>query len=108
MSIKPIDLQTNIGQMHEVGRNEQARSGAIAEQQHLLDDEAAKQSNLINSRLDETKKGEKTEVRDALADDKERAREQKEKEEKKKREERKKQQDLAKDSNLGRIIDVLK
>ncbi len=108
MSIKPIDLQTNLGQMHEVGRGEHARSGAIAEQQHLLDDEAAKQSKLINSKLDETKKGEKTEVHDALADDKEKGRQKEEREKKRKSEERKKQQELAKDSNLGRIIDILK
>lgn len=110
MSIKPIDLQTNMGQMHEVGRNEQARSGALAEQQHVLDEEAKKNSQLVNSKLDETKKGEKTEVRDALADDKEKEQKKREAAEKEKRkeDERKKQQELAKDSNIGRIIDVLK
>jgi|GEM_PF-245687 len=110
MSIKPIDLQTNMGQMHEVGRGEHARSGAIAEQQHLLDDEAKKQSQLINTKLEETKKGEKLEVRDALADEKEKEHQKKEAEEKEKRkaDERKKQQELAKDANIGRIIDILK
>ena len=108
MSIKPIDLQTNMGQMHEVGRGEHARSGAIAEQQHLLDDEAKKQSQLINTKLEEAKKGEKNEVRDALTDDKEQRKKEAKEREKRKADERKKQQELAKDANIGRIIDILK
>jgi hypothetical protein len=40
MSIKPIDMQTNIGQMHEVARNAQVKTEAIVEQQHVLDNRA--------------------------------------------------------------------
>ncbi len=108
MSIKPIDLLSNMGQMHEVGRGEHARSGAVAEQQQLLDEEAAKQSRLINTKLDETKKSEKTEVRDALADDKEKEKQKKKQDEESREREKKKQQELSKDANLGRIIDILK
>ncbi|PKL35512.1 MAG: hypothetical protein CVV44_22185 [Spirochaetae bacterium HGW-Spirochaetae-1] len=109
MSIKPIDLQTNIGQMHEVGRGEHARSGAGVEQQLILDKEAAQKSALKNTRLDESNKGEKTEVRDTLANDKEN------KEEQARKEKEKNDQHgdgttktRSKDDRMGKIIDVLK
>jgi len=107
MTIKPIDLQTNISQMHEVGRGEHARSGAVAEQQHLLDKESSEKSQLANSKLDESKKGDKTDIKDALAKDKEK-RETKEKKKKSVPGEEKDVRDLSKDERMGRIIDVLK
>ena len=62
MTIKPIDLQINIAQMHEVAKGEQIRTEGIAEQQHLRDKESDEKSKLIQSRLDESKKAEKTVV----------------------------------------------
>jgi aminopeptidase N len=109
MSIKPIDLQTNIGQMHEVGRGEHARSGAGIEQQLVLDKEAAQKSALKNTRLDELKKGEKTEVRDALAGDREKKEEQARKEkEKNDASGEGSAKTRSTDDRMGKIIDVLK
>jgi len=51
MSIKPIDMQTNIAQMHEVARNAQVKTEAIVEQQHVLDKESLEKSRLTNARL---------------------------------------------------------
>jgi len=64
MAIKPIDIQTNMAQMLEVGKGEHARQGAIAEQQHLLHKESKDKSNLVGNKLDELKEGEKTSIRD--------------------------------------------
>ncbi len=64
MTITPIDLQVNIGQVHEVGRAEVAKQGALIDQQHLLDEESNKAANLKKSRLDESQKGDKTSIRD--------------------------------------------
>ncbi len=105
MTIKPIDLQTNISQMVEVGRNEQAKTGAVAEMQHLLDEESDEKSKLINSKLDEAKKGDSSAIKDEdKKKDRRGKREEKEEEKKKKSKERK----LSKDDRMGRIIDVLK
>jgi hypothetical protein len=56
MSIKPIDLQTNIGQLIEVGRGEQARSGAITEQQHVREEQSSQKGRNVQNRLDENEK----------------------------------------------------
>ncbi len=64
MTIKPLDLQTNIGQMSEVGKHEHSRQGTLAAQQHVLDKEASEKSILKNTRLDEAEKGEKTSIKD--------------------------------------------
>ena len=37
MSIKPIDLQTNMGQIHEISKGEKMRTDGLVEQQHLLE-----------------------------------------------------------------------
>ena len=84
MAVKPIDLQTNISQMIEVGKNEHARSASLVEQQHHLDKESTDKSNLVNSKLEETKKAEKTAIREDDSKNKKReSREQKEDREKK-------------------------
>jgi hypothetical protein len=62
MSIKPIDMQTNIAQMHEVARNAQVKTEAIVEQQHVLDKESLEKSRLTNARLEENKKAEKNAI----------------------------------------------
>ena len=106
MTIKPIDMQVNISQMHEVGKNEQVRSETIAEQQHLLDKESNEKSKLIKSKLEESKKGEKTAIKE---DDSKNKREREKKgyydPEKKEKVQKK---ELMKDDKIGRIIDVFK
>lgn len=63
MSLKPIDLQTNIGQMHEVAKNQQAKNESIVQQQYLRDNEATEKSNKADSRVEENKKGENDGIR---------------------------------------------
>lgn len=106
MSIKPIDLQSNISQMSEVGKSEQVKTGAIAEQQHLLDKESNEKSKLVNTRLDETKKGEKTAIRDEYDKKKKKREAVKKKAEESNNE--KEQRKFLNDEKMGRIIDVLK
>ncbi len=62
MSIKPIDMQTNIAQMHEVARNAQVKTEAVIEQQHMLDKESLERSRLTRARLEENKKAEKNAI----------------------------------------------
>lgn len=63
MSIKPIDLQTNIAHMHEVAKNEQGRSSAIVDGQHILEKHSGDDSKRISERLEENKKAEKTAIK---------------------------------------------
>lgn len=106
MSIKPIDLQTNIGQMTEISRHEHARLGSLLAQQHLLDNEAQNKSILKNTRLDEAEKGEKTSIKD---EDKKRERQSLEHDADKEsgRSDNKKNEKM-KDDKVGSIIDVFK
>jgi hypothetical protein len=59
MAIKPIDMQVNVAQMHEVAKTAQVRSEATVEQQHVLDKESIRKANLVASRLEENKKAER-------------------------------------------------
>jgi hypothetical protein len=58
MAIKPIDLQVNIGQMHDVAKSEQARASAASEVQSSLAGEAGQKSRLVPTRIEENKKAE--------------------------------------------------
>lgn len=60
MSVKPIDIQTNIAHIHEVAKGEQGRSAAVVEAQHLLEKKTGEKSKLVDTRVDENKKSEKT------------------------------------------------
>jgi hypothetical protein len=106
MSIKPIDLQTNIGQMTEVSKHEHARQGALIAQQHLLDNEAQNKSILKNTRLDEAEKGEKTSIKD---EDKKKDRQHFEHDvEKENKKDENKSSQKMKDDKIGNIIDIFK
>lgn len=106
MSIKPIDLQTNIGQMTEISRHEHARIGSLVAQQHLLDNEAQNKSILKNSRLDEAEKGEKTSIKD---EDKKKERHNLEHDiDRESAESDNKNDKKMKDDRIGSIIDVFK
>jgi hypothetical protein len=109
MAIKPIDLQVNINQMHEVGRGEQARTDAVAGQMHVLDEEAKKLADIKKTKLEESKKAERTEVRDVLSDDRERTPERGKKKRKGRHLQAEEQERrLSHDDRLGRKIDILK
>ena len=107
MTIKPIDLQTNISQMHEVGKHEHNRSISVTEQQHVLDKESADKSALINNKLDETRKGERTAIREDEGNKKKRH-EKKEQPPAEKKPGAEKKVRTMKDDKVGRIIDVFK
>ena len=109
MTVRPLDLQTNFSQMHEVGRLEQARNASLLAQQTLMDDQAAKQANLKKERLDELEKTDQTNFRDVLTKD----------ESKDKKDENKKntEQDAAEDEEApkydpdkkyGRFLDIVR
>jgi len=102
MSIKPIDMQTNVGQMHEVARGSQVRTDAILEQQHMLDKESNDKSRLVNSKLEENKKAEKTIIM------KENKRKFKGEKHKDKGEGKEGEPGKMTDDRMGRIIDVKK
>ncbi len=106
MTIKPIDLQTNIGQMTEVGKHEHARQGSLAAQQQVLDKEANEKSILKNTRLDESEKGEKTSIKDEYKQSERHGTASEGEQEKKKQEE--KSSEKMKDDKMGRIIDIFK
>ncbi len=109
MAIKPIDLQTHIAQITEVGRGEQSRMEAVLEQQHLRAKEANEQSILANTRLKEAKKGEHNAIKDEEKEGKERrgsGRENEDNKEKKAKVYVKKEK--VEDNRMGQIIDILK
>lgn len=106
MPIKPIDLQTNIAQMHEVAKGEQARTEGVVEQQHVLEKESNEKSRLVQSKVDENKKAERTIIkreegkRERLLREKER--------QKREKEEKEGKGEAVTDNTVGRIIDVKK
>ncbi len=106
MSIKPIDLQTNLGQLHEIARNQQVKSEAVIGQQQSLDKESEKKSTLNKSRLEENKKAEKDKVR---PDDQKsnNFRHQKQKQDDDMNNDNKNKK-FVEDPNLGRLIDIKK
>ena len=106
MTIKPIDIQTNIVQMPEVGRNEQARQEALIAQQNILDLEANEKSIAKNNRLDEAEKGEGTSIRDEDKSDG-RSRYMNKEDENKKKEKDPKREKI-RDEKMGNNIDIFK
>jgi hypothetical protein len=103
MSIKPIDMQVSIGQIHEVAKSEQARSTAASVLQQSLDGEAGKKSREVPTRVEENKK---TEHAIITNEEKERGGRGGGKREKGSR--GKDQHGAAKDERMGLFIDILK
>ncbi|OHD71541.1 MAG: hypothetical protein A2W19_16185 [Spirochaetes bacterium RBG_16_49_21] len=105
MAVKPIDLQSNISQIIEVGRSEQARADAVVGQQHVLENESGDKARLTPSKMEELKKGENAVIRD-------------QQKEEKKREQRREskpgegggtgKKERRSDDRMGHIIDILK
>jgi len=105
MTIKPIDLQTNIGQMTEVGKHEHSRLGSLAAQQQILDKEANEKSILKNTRLDESEKGEKTSIKDEHKQGEKHTQGHMSEQDKKNEN---KSGEKMKDDKMGKIIDIFK
>ncbi|MBP7737890.1 MAG: hypothetical protein KA369_18065 [Spirochaetes bacterium] len=106
MAIRPIDMQTNMSQVTEVGKDAQARMDAVVGQQHGLEKESGEKARLVNTKLDEAKKGESATIRD-----------QQKKGERRNEgnpggeageEKKKARTGRSKDSRMGNIIDILK
>ena len=106
MTIKPIDLQTNIGQMTEVGKHEHSRLGSLAAQQQILDKEANEKSILKNTRLDESEKGEKTSIKDEHKQGEKHTQGHMSEQDQKKNEN--KSSEKMKDDKMGKLIDIFK
>lgn len=105
MTIRPIDLQSNISQLTEVGRSEQARSEALVEQQHLLQKESGEKGRMINTKLEESKKGDNAVIYD------EQKKEERREESRGKGEggeKRRPRRGLSVDEKMGTIVDILK
>jgi len=110
MTVRPIDLQSNMSQITQVGKAEQARVDALVTQQHLLERESMEKAKVIDTRTENLKKDEKTlAVNEEMGRGKKRREPGKDSED----EQGKKEKDLtphslSKDDKMGRIIDVLK
>ncbi len=107
MSIKPIDLQSNIAQMHEVAKGEQVRTEGVVEQQHVLEKESNEKSRLVQSKIDENKKAERTIIMREEGKSKERMHGERERGKGKKEESKDKSEKIT-DNTMGRIIDIKK
>jgi hypothetical protein len=106
MAIRPIDLQTNMSQVTEVGKDQQARSDAVVQQQHVLEKESGEKARLVNTKLDETKKGESAVIRDQQKKEGRRQGGAEEEREAAERKARRKKRSV--DDRMGNIIDILK
>jgi hypothetical protein len=62
MTIKPIDIQTNIAHMHDIAKIEHGRSAAYIEGQHSLEKNAEEEARRIRNKLEENKHAEKTSI----------------------------------------------
>jgi len=103
MTIKPIDLQTNIAQMIEVARGEHARNAAVVEQQHILSKESQEKTNIQKEKVEENKKAERTVI---LNEEKQFKKGKQFKESEKK--EKQGNPEILEDTKVGKIIDVKK
>ena len=108
MTIKPIDIQTNVGQMHEVARNQHAHNEALLQQMLHLDKEALDKANVADSHLDESEKSQHATNRLDDHPSESRKRRQKGKNGSSPDREGKRGIEFVEDESLGRIIDVKK
>jgi hypothetical protein len=106
MAIRPIDMQTNMSQVTEVGKDAQARMDAVVGQQHGLEKESGEKARLVNTKLDQLKKGESATIRDQQKKGEKKHGEAKE--ERPVDDKKKLRTGRSKDSRMGNIIDILK
>ncbi len=108
MGIKPIDLQTNMSHIGEVGKGEQLRNEAMINQQAALGGESNEKARLVNSRLEEAKKGEMAAIREQEESTGRRPGGKKRGSKKHAESKEDSGKPKYKDENLGNIIDVFK
>lgn len=108
MSIRPIDLQTNMTQMLKVGDSEHARNLAVEEQQHILSRESDDKSKKINEHLDELKKTESSIITDREKKEKGSRGREHEQDEGGEKQKKTRPGEPVVEEHMGRIIDVLK
>jgi hypothetical protein len=109
MAIRPIDLQTNMSQVSEVGKDAQARTDALVQQQHGLEKESGEKARLANTKLDEAKKSESTTIRDQQKKEEKRGEQRQEEQGAEGGKGRKNaRKEKRKDERMGNIIDILK
>jgi hypothetical protein len=108
VTIKPIDIQTNMGQMHEVARHQHAQNEALIQQMHHLDKEALDKANIADTHLDESKESQHATNRLDEHQTEGRKRRQKEREKSSLHRDEKRGIEFVEDESLGRIIDVKK
>ena len=109
MPISPLDLQTSMGQVHEIARNQQAHTGEMVEQAHHLVKEVDDKSKNADHRLEEIRQAEHTGIR---LDDHKEDEARKERGRNRKRPSLKpptvKIVEFVENGNLGNIIDIRK
>jgi hypothetical protein len=104
MTIKPIDIQTNISQMHEVAKGEHGRSAINIEGQHKLEKNAEEEANRIRNKLEANKHAEKTII--MREDGRKQKKEKKVTKEELKKNDSDQKQNIANFENIGLKIDV--
>ena len=108
MSIKPIDLQVNVGQSYEVAKSEHSHSAALTEQVHHLTKESGDKSKIADSRLDESHESERATNRLDDRPDRGGKRQMKRPAAAKKEKPKTKIVEFVENGNLGNIIDIRK
>lgn len=104
MSVKPIDLQSNVAHLHEIAKAEQGRAAAAVDGQHTLEKNAEEEGKSIRKRLEENKHAEKTVIMKEERHDRHKKGKHLTAETEKDNNDKKK--DQAKDETMGVIIDV--
>lgn len=104
MTIKPIDLQTNIAHLHEIAKNEHSKSAVFVEREHSLEKNAEEGANRIRSKLEENKHAEKTSIMREEGFKGKREKQLKQENNNKENQEEKK--DILKNEKMGLNIDV--
>lgn len=108
MAVTPIDLQVNAGQMLEVNKGEKAREMAVTGMQKTLDEEAAKEALIKNTKTEALRKSDQTGVNDVLVDEEKPEQQQQRETAGKEENSKKRKLETAYDDRRGTKIDFLK
>ena len=65
MAVSPIDLQTNMGHMHDVAKQAQSRTENLLNQHQFLDRESELESNRHKDRVDANRESEESKMESA-------------------------------------------
>ena len=105
MSVKPLDLQTNIAKLYDVAADAERKANSIVEGQQRLERESGDKSKLVNSRLSENEKLEKIAIK-REEKEKKRRRNQDSGRIKEEKNSMGKEETIQKEEKIGIIIDV--